>query len=80
MYCEKITCYRMLYSSLVIRLFPFLLSERRIVHRQQLQPACNFITSEWMNIWFSNHYYESTNYEVLLATVMQKQKNPFCFF
>ena len=27
-------------------------------HRQQLQPACNFIASEWMIILFSNHYYD----------------------
>ena len=27
-----------------------------------------------MNIWFSNHYYDRTNYEALLATVNQYAK------
>ena len=44
-------------------------------HWQQLQPACDFITSAWMNIWFSNHYYERTNYEVLLAAVAKAKKS-----
>ena len=27
-----------------------------------------------MNTWFSNHYYDRTNYEVLLATINQYAK------
>ncbi|XP_065664407.1 uncharacterized protein LOC136086067 [Hydra vulgaris] len=61
-------------SRKIIALLAFILLPE---YRQQQQPACIFITREWMNIWFSNHYCNRTSYEVLLAAVNQTM--PFSF-